>query len=164
MQDIKLSPDVLFSNSVFRSQTHFCSRQKTIGLCSASMTSSFSRRISRWDFKRYGKPENKGEVSPLWFTLSSVVWMRSPLGQQLYQLDIRLTLHAHTHTQIGFNKRQQNRSTGCYDNVFSSWTHYVNNNMAWCCCWLQTMTKTCRLFLNILRKDRGMFYLAQKDS
>lgn len=99
MQDIKLSPDVLFSNSVFRSQTHFCSRQKTIGLCSASMTSSFSRRISRWDFKRYGKPENKGEVSPLWFTLSSVVWMRSPLGQQLYQLDIRLTLHAHTHTR-----------------------------------------------------------------
>lgn len=43
MQDIKLSPGVLFSDSVFRSQTHYCFRQEIAGLCSPSMTSSFSR-------------------------------------------------------------------------------------------------------------------------
>lgn len=43
MLNITLSPGVLFSDSVFRSQTRFCFRRETTGFCSPSMTSSFSR-------------------------------------------------------------------------------------------------------------------------
>lgn len=151
------SPGVLHSNSVFRSQTHFF-RQKTIDLCSLSMTSSLSRINDPNLVCDLNVLESQKKREEMLRCCDSVchqhIEMKSPGGQQLQQLDTSLTLRAYKHRLI-LKSVSYNRLTSCYDNIFSSWTDFVNNNMGqWC--WLQRVTRTSRHFMVILSKDHGI--------
>lgn len=93
----------------------------------------------------------------MWFSVSSAVWDEKPLRSAAPTIRHHLTLHAYTHRLV-LKSISYNRSSGCYDNIFSSWTHFVNNNtVRWC--WLQRMTKTSRRFVIILSSDHGISIL-----